>query len=83
MVNYFTTLFLGKPPKGSLPVFSAHFSPLIDNLLFLNHQKTEVFFQEKMCWMQGSISGPPIANWTFYGQSYRGRCTIFRFKVKF
>ena len=24
MVSYLTTLFLGKPPRGSLPVLSAH-----------------------------------------------------------
>ena len=47
MVNYLTTLFLGKPPDGSLTVFSAHFSPVIDNLFFLNHRKTEVFFSRK------------------------------------
>ena len=40
MVSYLTTLFLGKPPKGSLPVLSAH--SFATN--FLNQQKREIIF---------------------------------------
>ena len=40
MVSKLTTLFLGKPPRGSLPVFSAQsYMPVTDNLLLLNQQK--------------------------------------------
>ena len=37
MVNYLTTLFLGKSPEVNIPVhvLSAHFSPVTGNLLFL------------------------------------------------
>ena len=35
MVSYLTTLFLGKPPRGSLPVFSTFLLPVTDNLLFI------------------------------------------------
>ena len=43
MVSYLTTLILGKPPRGSLPVFNAHYLPVTDNLLFLNQRKREIF----------------------------------------
>ena len=33
-------------------------SPVTDNLLFLNQWKREIFYLERMCWRQGSISGP-------------------------
>ena len=43
------TLFLCKPPRGSLPVFSTYTLPGTDNLLFLNQWKREIFFHKRMC----------------------------------
>ena len=45
--QFLVTLFMGKPPGGSLPVLSAHFSPVTDNLLFLNQRKREIVFPRK------------------------------------
>ena len=53
MVSYLTTLFLGKPLRGTLPLSSAHFMPVTDNLLFLNQREKEIFFLRKNV----SISG--------------------------
>ena len=36
MVSYLTTLFLGKPPRGSLPVLGAHSLLVADNLPFIS-----------------------------------------------
>ena len=45
-VSYFTILFLGMPPAGSLPVLSAHSSSLSDKLLFMNQRKREIIFPQ-------------------------------------
>ena len=47
MVIYLTTLFLGKPPVGSLPVMIEDHILLsvTDNLLFLNQRKRENLYQ--------------------------------------
>ena len=45
MISYLTTLFLSKPPGGSLPVFSAHSFTLTDNL---NQWKREKILHEKL-----------------------------------
>ena len=47
MDSYLITLFLGKPSGGSLPVLSALFSPITENLLFLNQMKREIIFPQK------------------------------------
>ena len=44
MISFLATLFLGKSPRDSLPVFSAHSFTNYLNLLFLNQRKTEKFF---------------------------------------
>ena len=47
----------GQASNGSLPVQSARFLPVTDNLFFLIQQKREIFFCKRMCWTSGSISG--------------------------
>ena len=70
-VSYFTTLFLGKPLGGSLPVLSA--CSFASNLLFLNQRKREMFFHKGMCRMRGSMgSGHASDQATVPGQKNCG-----------
>ena len=55
-ISYLTTLFLGKPPGGSLPVFTAHFftsKAVTDNLLFLIQLRREKFFTKECAGCEG------------------------------
>ena len=52
MVNYLTTLFLGKSPEVNIPVYvlSANFSPVTGSLLFLKQliPKREIDFKQNI-----------------------------------
>ena len=51
MISYLTTLFLGKPPGGSLPVLSAHSFASNCQIALLESEEKGKFFDERMCWM--------------------------------
>ena len=55
MVSYLTTLFLGKPPVRSLPVFIAHFSPRTCS------KRERILYERICCGKAGkSIAGQQI-----------------------
>ena len=56
MFSYLTTLFLGKPPGGSLLVLSVH--SFASNLQLALLESGKIFFHERMCRTRGSIAGP-------------------------
>ena len=58
IVSYLTTLFLGKPPGGNLPVKGTVLLPVTDNLLFLNQQRREIIFPRK------NVPDTRIDHWT-------------------
>ena len=47
-----------------LDAFFSIFSPVTDNLLFLNQRKTEIISHERMCRARGSIVGPACEAYT-------------------
>ena len=49
MVSYLTTLFLGKPPGGNLPVFSAHSFAINSQLALLESVEEGNYFSMKEC----------------------------------
>ena len=56
MVSYLTTLFLGKPPRGSLPVLSAHSFASNPQLALLESAEEGNYFSRKECDMSHLLS---------------------------
>ena len=48
MVSYLITLLLGKPPEAVYQYQVPILSPQIDNLLFLNQRKREIFLDVRV-----------------------------------
>ena len=63
------------PSGGSLPVLSAHFFEITDNLLFFNQRKREIIFPRKNV-PDTNMAGQLLAKLTPYGLNYGPRQTL-------